>query len=469
MHGGSHTTRQIDSVSCHVLAEMHNPALEHIAADRIRRKSVFREVGLTEDDATTYPCTTERPLRKLRFNSTPDVFEYDSSELSDFNERSPDDTKDLQEKIPHTRTIVLSPKTTLNDFHGSSVMYRLSALGLILAICVPLLQGAPWFGQASVPLNGVTGGVIRKDYNPILDGQPGSLVRRDATDVCERFSHQSALVNGTLYIYGGQATTSIGQIENTWNNNFLSMDLTTSWQISTPTLKELPQPSGPPNVSNAYLWNSYDSLYLYGGEFSWKPAVSPSANSMWEYNIKTSQWYEHQSPTTSSGNNSVADGQAVQRAAEGAGANVPSLGRGYYFGGHEDGYTTEGWSQSVPRIYLQSLLEFTFPGSTNNQVNTLSNGKTAGTDGNWRNITEGGSQGTAGFPERADGTLLYVPGFGAEGILLGLAGGANSTLQQMNIIDVFDIATSTWYKQAASGPTPKYRVNPCAVVAAAPE
>jgi len=37
----------------------------------------------------------------------------------------------------------------------------------------------------------------------------------------------------------------------------------------------------------------------------------------------------------------------------------------------------------------------------------------------------------------------------------------------MNVIDVYDIATSTWYKQATSGPTPKIRVNPCAAVAAA--
>ena len=37
----------------------------------------------------------------------------------------------------------------------------------------------------------------------------------------------------------------------------------------------------------------------------------------------------------------------------------------------------------------------------------------------------------------------------------------------MNVIDVYDIATSNWYKQATSGPTPKIRVNPCAAVAAA--
>lgn len=39
----------------------------------------------------------------------------------------------------------------------------------------------------------------------------------------------------------------------------------------------------------------------------------------------------------------------------------------------------------------------------------------------------------------------------------------------MNVIDVYDIATSTWYKQATSGPSPKLRVNPCVVAASAPD
>ena len=37
----------------------------------------------------------------------------------------------------------------------------------------------------------------------------------------------------------------------------------------------------------------------------------------------------------------------------------------------------------------------------------------------------------------------------------------------MNEIDIYDIANSQWYKQATSGPTPKIRVNPCAVAASA--
>ena len=143
---------------------------------------------------------------------------------------------------------------------------------------------------------------------------------------------------------------------------------------------------------------------------------------------------------------------------------MPNLGRGFFFGGHLDGYTTEGWSQSIARVYLTSLLEFTFPGYSNPTVN---NGDAAGSDGIYRNITEGGTQETSGFPERADGILVYVPGYSKNGIILGLAGGTNATFTQMNVIDVYDIDSSKWYKQATSGPTPEIRVNPCAVALSA--
>jgi len=289
-------------------------------------------------------------------------------------------------------------------------------------------------------------------------------------DICLRWAQQSAVVNSTLYLYGGQAKSQPTQTQDTWNNDFLSLDLTKSWPISTPLLTGLPQPSGPPNVSLGYLWNSYQQLYLYGGEVEWKSSgapVMPSVFALWEYAIASKSWIEHSNPKTSSGVNANSDGVAVQRAAEGAGVAVPSLGRGFYFGGHLDHYTTPGWSVQVARVYLQSLLEYTFPGHSNTQVNSLSTSQQAGPDGVYRNITQGGLQAQAGFTARADGLLIYVPGFGDEGILLALAGGTNTTFTQMNSINIYDIATSSWYNQATSGPTPNIRVNPCAVVAAA--
>lgn len=211
------------------------------------------------------------------------------------------------------------------------------------------------------------------------------------------------------------------------DDDFLTLDLTTTWNISDPTFKGLPRPSGPPAIANGYLWNSHQSLYLYGGEFSDTPVESPVAFAMWEYDIGSSQWIEHSNPQTSAGKNSEDAGIPVQRVAEGAGVNVPSLGRGWYFGGHEDFLTTEGWSYYVGREYLRSFLEFTFPGATNDDVDDLAGGKTAGSDGVWRNITNAGKQDTAGFTERADGIVVYIPGFGDDGILLALGGGTNDT------------------------------------------
>ncbi|KAL5120896.1 hypothetical protein ACEQ8H_001083 [Pleosporales sp. CAS-2024a] len=325
--------------------------------------------------------------------------------------------------------------------------YRLGIFAVLLALVLPI--------RSLNPLSrvGVRGRTIPTSDSP--------------TAACKRWAGQSAIVNGTLYMYGFRQNESPQDRQNTWNNNFLSLDLTQSWQISNPPLTGLPQPSGPPAVSLGTLWASTTSLWLYGGQFSDSPPVQPGPNSVWEYNIASQQWKEHANPKTSSGDAASSNGQDVQRAAEGAAFSVASLGRGWYFGGHLDSYTTQGWSNQIARVYLKSLLEFTFPGFTNNAVNTLKTDKQAGSDGLYRNITQGGLQASGAFPARADGILTYIPGFGDEGLLIGLTGGDNDTFTQLNVIDVYDIAASTWYKQSTSGNIPPYRVNPCATVAAA--
>ena len=414
------------------------------------------KAGLISTDSTSSGLSGPERPQSVRFRSKDEVYHYKK------NER----VSAMPAGQPHTKAPLPQPGISTQS---NSAMYRLGGTLVLLAAALILLRHGPASGgHATLPLQVVEGGVIPEEAlsrtGPILGPRDDS-----PTDVCFRWAQQSAVVNGTLYLYGGQSTTTESQTQNTWNNDLLTLDLTKTWQIANPSLAGLPQPSGPPAVSLGYLWNSYDSLYVYGGEFSDKPETSPSPLSTWEYQIQSQQWQEHSNPTTSSGKGAPDDQTPVQRAAEGAGVSVPSLGRGFYFGGHQDVWTTPGWYIGVARIYLQSLLEFTFPGHKNTQVNALSNGQDAGTDGNYRNITRGGLQSTSGFTNRADGLLVYIPGFGEEGILLALAGGTNMTYTQMNSIDVYDIANSTWYKQSTSGPTPDLRVNPCAVVTAAPD
>jgi hypothetical protein len=122
---------------------------------------------------------------------------------------------------------------------------------------------------------------------------------------------------------------------NIWlDNNFLTLDLTKTWDIASPALSGLPQPSGPPAVAMGALWHSWNSLWLYGGEFSDSPSTSPLPVSTWEYDIASSSWTEFSDPQTSAGNSSDGGSSAVQRAAEGAGLSVPELGLSWYFGGH---------------------------------------------------------------------------------------------------------------------------------------
>jgi hypothetical protein len=161
--------------------------------------------------------------------------------------------------------------------------------------------------------------------------------------------------------------------------------------------------------------------------FQDNPTTTPLPVSTWEYNIQSSSWTEHANLQTSAGNYSDGGNQPVQRSAEGAALSVPELGRSWYFGGHLDMYTTPGWSNQIARVYLKSMLEFTHPGYANTGVTSLGSSKAAGSGGVYRNITQGGIQESAGFTERADGVLVYVPGWGTEGIILGLAGGTNET------------------------------------------
>ncbi|KAL9943689.1 hypothetical protein ACHAQF_001881 [Verticillium nonalfalfae] len=358
-------------------------------------------------------------------------------------------------KRPRIKAVATAPPSSVSS------LQRFTVIALLIAVVFPAFNYRSGSKKIEV---GVEAGVIQtRQTSP--------------TDVCTRWAHQAAQINGTLYIYGGQAKTRGDQEFNTWNKNFLTLDLQNSWGIDEPKLTGLEIPDGPPAVSLGYLWQDYDNLYLYGGQFadnvddgSGEPQyATPDPMALWRYDIKNKEWSSFDDPRTSAGNYSTQSDIPVQRAAEGAGLSVPELGLSWYFGGHLDVATTRGWSIQIARLFLSSLLEWTHPGFANTGVDTL-HSSGAGEGGTYRNITEGGTQGGENFPERADAVLIFVPGWGKRGVLIGLGGGANEQLtENMEKLDVYDIETSEWYKQETSGDKPPVRVNPCAVVASAPD
>ncbi|TAQ87907.1 hypothetical protein B7494_g3772 [Chlorociboria aeruginascens] len=441
-----------------------------------RRLSAFKELGLDDLNSSVYQHHRYRLAGSLQ-----EIEEEQSSGekkvtfddiLKDIEtiEENEDVKKKSTTWLPRIRRGTTRPTIKMTSSAPPatfSTLPRVALIAFLIAVVVPGLRYAG--DEDKINISGVNAGVMRvhgefAENGSVIEGRQNS-----PTDVCTRWSHQTANVNGTIYIYGGEATQESGQTENFWNNNFMTLDVTKTWQISTPALSGLPQPSGPPAVAEGRLWHTFDSLFLYGGEFSDSPPASPLPVSTWQYDIPSGAWTEFSDPQTAAGNNSDGGSVPVQRSAEGSGVSVPELGRSWYFGGHLDLYTTKGWSIQIARVYLKSLLEFTHPGYANSGVESLGTTTAAPSGGVYRNITQGGLQVDAGFTERADGVLVYVPGWGSEGILLGLAGGTNETFTEMNIIDIYDIASSTWYQQSTSGATPPIRVNPCAVVAAAPD
>ncbi|KAH7350207.1 kelch domain-containing protein [Plectosphaerella cucumerina] len=469
------------------------------------RKSIFREVGLDDDSDEGDNETAVQPQSRQPRQPSIDEKEFEDVPAGLASERNTDEEVDrdhgqfenddgnahdeprdagrspqpargaslrtnkapwyskLGARRPRIRASRSSPGAPVSGIH------RITMLAFIVAVVFPGITFRKGDGQ--VDIGSADAGLIRTR-------------EESRTDVCTRWAHQGksmkdemhiAQVNGTLYIYGGQAKTEASQELNTWNNYFLSLNLQESWDIDEPSLTGLTIPDGPPAVSLGYLWQDYSNLYLYGGQFADNDGgeqvyATPDEMALWRYSISGKQWTSFRDPETSAGNYSTEGGLRVQRAAEGAGLSVPELGLSWYFGGHLDTATTKDWSIHVPRIYLSSLLEWTHPGYGNNGVTSLRDSG-AGEGGAYRNITQGGTQqDVAEFPLRADAVLIFVPGWGAKGVLIGLGGGADEDLtENMETLDVFDVDTSEWYHQETTGDKPPNRVNPCAVIASAPD
>ena len=317
---------------------------KHAAYPRHRpRVSVFRELNVD----TVLDAQTSHAHRTAIDSLTSRVTQTLRNQTDSFDSLQSDDTSPISSDGSECsgRSEFTPSETEWMASWRAFSSSRLMMLALVLLVAMPLLYDTPLLGKAGPSMIGAKAGLIRRTGPQKRELVDGKLVTRQAitdTDVCNRWSQQSALVNGTIYLYGGHTTTTAEQSSNTWNNDFFTIDVTKSWNISTPVIAGLPQPSGPPPISNGYLWNSYDALYLYGGEYSSNPTATPSPYSVWQYDIASSKWTETQNPQTSAGNNSDGGNQPVLGSAEGAGISVPELGRGFYFAGHQDSFTTPG-------------------------------------------------------------------------------------------------------------------------------
>ncbi|KAF2018056.1 hypothetical protein BU24DRAFT_421068 [Aaosphaeria arxii CBS 175.79] len=255
-------------------------------------------------------------------------------------------------------------------------------------------------------------------------------------DFCRRWGHQTAQVDGKLYIDGGliawnPISSNPSNDTNTW---LVYSDLNSTTQdIGMPRqYANLTKSNEVPSVAGGILWSDEVNkcFYLYGGEYQSNPADF----TFWAYDTILQQWNETKYESNVN---------AIQRVAYGAGAQANELGYGYYYGGYMSNKTTPGWTGTS--LATSNLVRYDY---------------TAGTLQNNTGPDDIG---------RAEGSMVYLPA--SDGGLLVYFGGVedsggNGSLvaANMSTIHIFDISSSKWYQQAASGSVPPARRQFCAGV-----
>ena len=178
-----------------------------------RRRSAFIETGLSGEDPlidAKLERSSSRPGLQVRFRSKVEIHEPKPVKWGE----------DEPSIGPHTVYQSNAADVRGSGFNACNVM-RLLMLALLLATVIPTSLGSPFVKSGVSPI-GAKASPIDPTSNPAIRTLREEHVKRanSPTDVCTRWSQQTAVVNNTMYIYGGQATTQAGQNGNTWSMYF---------------------------------------------------------------------------------------------------------------------------------------------------------------------------------------------------------------------------------------------------------
>lgn len=222
------------------------------------------------------------------------------------------------------------------------------------------------------------------------------------------------------------------------NNLLLYQDLSTVSSSGMPPLyANLTDPSNSsvtvPSVSGGILWADEVNkrFYLFGGEEGDVDAKDPVREfRLFGFDVLNGWWDDFGVPT----------GVEVDSVSYGAGVSVSERGEGYYYGGWLSNASVLG--RGSPALATSGLIKYAFD-----------------TD-SWTNNTGPDDVG------RAEGVMVYIPA--GDGGMLVYFGGlkhefGNDTVgwQDMREIFVYDVLSSKWYVQNATGEVPGMRRRFC--------
>lgn len=160
-----------------------------------RRSSAFFEAGLEGEDALVDARIRKnsRP-RIVRFRSKVEVVEPEAVEICE----------------PVNDMPVLFP-----------TLGRLLFFALLIAVVLPSLSNSPLLKAGIGPI-GAKAGPVGVEFARQHKTLPQKRQDTDTT-VCKRWAGQSAIVNGTVYYYGGRTTTDAQQTSDTWSEWSMSI------------------------------------------------------------------------------------------------------------------------------------------------------------------------------------------------------------------------------------------------------
>ncbi|KAJ2894649.1 hypothetical protein MKZ38_007374 [Zalerion maritima] len=259
--------------------------------------------------------------------------------------------------------------------------------------------------------------------------QPSIQQHDPVTDFCRRFGHQTAVVDDRLYVDGGLVnykpmSSDPGNYTNTW---FAWHDLKTVHEGMPKINVDLNKNASIPSVHGGALWADDVNyrLFLFGGEFA---DTAPTTFNILSYDIWYDQWDNFGPPSG-----------GIKRASYGASTNVAERGEGYYYGGYLSNASVPAWGDN--RLATTGLIRYDMDSNS------------------WTNIT--GPDGIG----RAEGVMTFIPA-SDSGMLIYFGGirDVNGTIepQPMEEILIFDVVSTKWHIQNATGTIPEYRRKFCA-------
>ncbi|KAK1750750.1 autophagy-related protein 3 [Echria macrotheca] len=251
---------------------------------------------------------------------------------------------------------------------------------------------------------------------------------------CRRFGHQTAVIDRKLYIDGGFVNYNpLSQYPTNYTNTgLLYHDLDVLGSAGMPQLyANLTKNSSIPSVNGGALWadDVNKRFYLFGGEYNGQPP--PPYITLWSYDVLNNDWYSFGTPTQA----------GINGVSYGAGVGVSERGEGYYYGGWMSNNTVSDWNGSP--VATSAMVKYDMDSNS------------------WSNNT--GPDGV----RRAEGSMVFIP-IGDGGMLVYFGGiqdrYGNGTVegQPMEQIFLYDVLSSKWYTQNATGDVPEMRARFCA-------